>query len=908
MSQLLRPTAVITGHMNADYDALAAMVAAGKLYPEATLVAPSMLERQGTHFFSDSIAYFFNLRQPRECDFSQVRLLILVDTHQISRIGHVQEILGNPGLQIHVYDHHRDSENDVKADFSDIRDWGSCTAILTRLIKEKGIQLSPDEATMLGLGIYEDTGSLTFNSTTEHDLSAAAFLRASGMDLETIAELISTDLTREQIHILNTLLQNAVTHVMRGIPIIITEITLDHFIGDFAALVTKLVEIENFKVIFALAAMGDRVHLIARSRVPEVDVGHICYSFGGGGHSGAASASLKHQPIAELKAELLAFLASLINPKMMVGKHMTSPAISISENFSMEMADEVMTRYGFKAMPVHSSRPGTGVGLLDQQTAARAVAHKLGDQPVKEYMQRNVSTLSPEADLNEAMEIILKQRQRMVPVMDKGEVVGVLTRTDVIRLLIDDTLHIPEGSPLSLDHLESNVAGKVESQLPDEHVHILKEAGKLADEMDMGVFAVGGFVRDLMLRLPNLDIDLCVEGDGIAFAERLAGRLGGRIRPHNKFKTAIVFYTDAKGEDQHLDVATARLEYYERPAALPTVELASIKMDLYRRDFTINALAIQLNEKRFGTLIDPFGGQRDLREGLLNVMHSLSFVEDPTRILRAVRFERRFQFRIGIQTERLIKNALSLHMFDKLSGSRLFNELKHVFDEKDVPSCIRRMDNWNLLRMIHPVLRLTPGKDILITSLEEVLAWYRLLYKTPSPRTWVLYLLGLCDNAKYPEVASLLDRLAFIESLKSEFLNLREKVRKAATRLRAEHNEKPVPISVIYEILHQLEIEGLLFLMARHGHEYNIGQDITLYMTRLKDVKVDITGADLSALGEIPGPLFGEALKHVLEAKLDGLAPTKERQLQLASEFLAMRHMDGGTAEERANEVLRGRT
>lgn len=908
MSELLRPTTVITGHMNADYDALAAMVAAGKLYPDAVLVAPTMLERQGSHLFSDSIAYLFNLRQPKECDFSQVTLLVLVDTHQVGRIEHVHGILDNPGLKIHVYDHHRDSDSDVKADFSDIRDWGSTTAILTHFIKEKGIPLSPDEATMLGLGIYEDTGSLIYNSTTEHDLSAAAFLRSAGMDLETIAELISTDLTREQILILNTLLQNAATHVMRGIPITVTEITLDHFMGDFASLVTKLVEIENIKVIFALAAMGDRVHMIARSKAPEVDVGRICYSFGGGGHSGAASASIKHQPLAELKGELLAFLASLINPTMLVAAHMTSPAISISEDLSMELADELMTRYGFKAMPVFSPRPGRGVGLLDQQTAARAVAHKLGDQPVKEYMQRNVSTLSPEADLNEAMEIILKQRQRMVPVMDEGEIVGVLTRTDVIRLLIDDTLHIPEGTPLNQEHQESNIASKVENQLPDEHVRILKDAGKLADSMGMGVFAVGGFVRDLLLRLPNLDIDLCVEGDGIAFAERLAEHLGGRVRPHNKFKTAIVFYKDEKGEDQHLDVATARLEYYERPAALPTVELASIKMDLYRRDFTINALAIQLNEKRFGTLIDPFGGQRDLREGTLNVMHSLSFVEDPTRILRAVRFERRFQFRIGIQTERLIKNALSLNMFDKLSGSRLFNELKHVFDEKDVPSCIRRMDSWNLLRMIHPVLRLTPGKDILVTSLEEVLAWRRLLYKRPSPCNWVVYLLGLCDNAKYPDVASLLDRLAFIESAKNDFLHLREKVRKAAARLRAEHSEKPVPISLIYEILHQLDIEGLLYLMARHGHEYNIGQDISLYLTRLKDIKLDISGADLATIGEIPGPLYGEALKYVLAAKLDGLAPTKEHQLQLAAQYLAVKHMDQRNAGENAEEVMRGRT
>ena len=185
MPDLITPTVVITGHASADYDALAAMVAAGKLYPEATLVAPTMLERQDSHLFSDSIAYLFNLRQPKECDFSSVRLLVVVDTHQIGRLEHGSQILELPGLEIHVYDHHPDSENDLRATVSVIRPWGSYTPILTHLIKEKGIPLRRDEATMLGHGIYEDTGAFSFLSTTDHDSSDAAYLRGEGTDLDT---------------------------------------------------------------------------------------------------------------------------------------------------------------------------------------------------------------------------------------------------------------------------------------------------------------------------------------------------------------------------------------------------------------------------------------------------------------------------------------------------------------------------------------------------------------------------------------------------------------------------------------------------------------------------------------------------------------------------------------------------
>ncbi|MDL2266870.1 CBS domain-containing protein [Desulfovibrio sp. OttesenSCG-928-G15] len=907
MSKQLRPKCVITGHANADYDALAAMVAAGKLYDNATLVAPSMLERQGSHLFSDSIAYLFNLVQPKNCDFSEVETLVIVDTHQKDRLDHVACLLNKPGIKIHVYDHHPDTKNDLTADLSVIKAWGSTTAVLTHIIEDRNIALSNDEATMLGLGIFEDTGGFTFSSTTEHDFSAAAYLRRFGMDLETISELTSTELTREQVHILDHLLRNAVTHTIHGIPVTITDIVLDSFVGDFASLVHTLIDMENIKVLFALAVMGDRVHMIARSKIPDVDAGVICASFGGGGHSFAASASIKDQPLAEIKAALMAFLVSVITPQMTVGRHMTAPAITIDESTTIGQAEELMTRYGLKAVPV-LRKASDNIGMIEQQIAARAVSHKLGSLPVTDYMQRAVSTLAPDDDLYQAMEIILKQRQRLIPVVESGNVVGVLTRTDVIRLLVDDTLHIPEGTPLTQEHQERNISGLLKHSLPKDIIAIMEEAGRLGDELGMPVYAVGGFVRDLLLKRQNLDIDLSVEGEGILFAETFAKRLRGKVRTHHKFKTAIVFYTDKDGQEQHLDVATARLEYYEYPGALPTVELSSIKMDLYRRDFTINALAIQLNPTRFGTLIDPFGAQRDIKDKAISVLHSLSFVEDPTRILRAVRFELRFNFRIGIQTERLIKNALSLDMLDKLSGPRVFNELKHVFDEKNAPSCIRRLDGWKVLRLIHPVFALNSTRDVLIGNIEEVLAWYRLLYNDPKPQNWKVYLLGMSANAKYPDVSDLLDRLGFIERSRTDFLTLRENCHKASSRLAYLQKQGPMAMSQIYDCLRYVETEGLLYLMARHGQEHNIGRDISLYLTRLKYVTLDISGTDLEQLGEVPGPLFGEVLNFVLAQKLDGKVTTREEQLALADRHIASLSKDKSAAGMNVKEVIKGRT
>ena len=901
---LYRPTVIITGHMNADYDALAAMVAASKLYPEAALVAPTALDRQTTHEFTDTLFERHGFIQPKECDFSAVKLLVVVDTHQGQRIGHVKEVLDNPGLEIHVYDHHPDSEHDLAAAQSIIKPWGSTTTILTLLLKEKGIMLSEDEATMLGLGIYEDTGAFTFTSTTEHEFEAAGFLMRSGMNVGVISDHINTELNAEQIQILNSMLNSAETHTIQGIPITITEITLEDFIGDLASLVHKLIEMENLKVVFALASMGPNVHMIARSKIPEIDVGQICSSFGGGGHSYAASASIKNQPMTEIKGQLLALLVSCVTPQMLVGRHMNSPAITVPSTVTMGEAVEVMNRFGLKAIPVLSPNDNKCVGILEQQTAARATTHKLGNLSITDYMQRNVSTLTPESSLYDAMEIILKQRQRLIPVLEKGLVVGVLTRTDILRLLVDDTLHIPEGTPLTMDHRERNVSGIVRNHLPPDHVELLEKAGKLGDRLGMPVFAVGGFVRDLVMRRNNLDIDLSVEGNGIHFAEALAQELGGRMRPHHKFKTAIVFYKDAEGVERHLDVATARLEYYEYPAALPTVELSSIKMDLYRRDFTINAQAIQLNAGRFGTLIDPFGAQKDIKEKNIAVLHSLSFIEDPTRILRAVRFELRFNFRISVQTERLIKNALSLNMISKLSGARIFNELKHVVNEKEATSCIRRLEGWNLLHMIHPVLKVNPVKDILLSNVEEILAWYKILNTDPQPRHWIIYLLVLCNTAKYPDVSEMLTRLGFIERARIKFLGLREAIRQTGSKLAGLQKEEKTAMSDIYEALHRIPVEGLIYLMARYGQENNIGRDISLYLTRLKDEKLDISGADLEDMGETPGPEFGIVLKEVLHAKLDNKVSTREEQLTMASRRIQELHGKAGLSRE----VLMGRT
>ncbi len=875
---------VITAHANADFDALASIVAASKLYPGAILLFPGSQERTLKNFFIQSATYLFNFRQAKEIDSESIGRLVIVDTRQYSRLPHVHNILDRSDVEIHIYDHHPDTSEDLQGAYMLVRPWGATASILTQEIQKSGIELNTDEATVLGLGIYEDTGSFCFASTTDHDFAAAAWLKTQGMDLGIISDLITRDMTSEQVAVLNDLLESARTHDINGIPVVIAEVSMDTYMGDFALLAHKLMSMESIKVLYALGRMEDRVQVVARSRISDINVGKICASLGGGGHPYAASASIKHKTLSQVKDELFALLYATVSRKFSIEMLMSTPVISACESSTIAEVAETMQRYGLKAIPIVPDKKKCCSGYIEYQTATRAVAHGLGSMLVVEYMTREVHTVRPKDSFQSIIDIIVGERQRLVPVVNKdNSIIGVITRTDLINILIDEPARIPESLQPQKKRAR-NMSSLMREKLPSPLLGWLELAGKLGDDLGVSVYTVGGFVRDLILDRPNLDLDIVVEGDGIMFAHKLAQQLGGRVREHQKFKTAVIIFFDASGRESRIDVATARLEYYEYPAALPTVELSSIKMDLFRRDFTINALAIQLNSVAFGKLVDFFGAQQDIKNKCIRVLHSLSFVEDPTRILRAVRFEARYDFKIGPQTAKLIKNAQTLGLIERLSGPRLFHELKFIMQEASPFASLKRMQEFGLLRAAHPVLELCYGKEEILADAEKVLDWHQLLYQDPPADRWIVILLALCHNSNYTDVQGVLDRLCLSHKQRREFLSIREDSRRAAARLNV-WVKKESAMSVLYAMLSKLPVEGLLYIMARTKLE-SLRKAVSHYLTKLRDVSADITGEDLHAMGAEPGPGFKAVLSAVRAAKIDGKTQTREEQLDMAQKLL----------------------
>ena len=308
---------VITTHVNADFDCLGAMIAAKKLYPEAHMVFSGSQEKSMRDFFLKSTGYVLNFTRFKDLDLSQITRLILVDCQHASRIGRFAEILDKPCLELHIFDHHPETTGQLTPTGGEIRPCGSSTTILVSRLRHQGITVSGLEATLMMLGIYEDTGNLTFPTTTVEDYHAAAWLLEQGANLNTVADFVTQELTSEQVALLNDLLKSLKTSVLNGVNISVAHAEVDYYIGDVAFLAHMMRDMESLDALFLVVGMGNRVYLVARSRIPEVDVGEVLREFGGGGHATAASATVRELTVIQVLEKLAAVLGELVNPPPM---------------------------------------------------------------------------------------------------------------------------------------------------------------------------------------------------------------------------------------------------------------------------------------------------------------------------------------------------------------------------------------------------------------------------------------------------------------------------------------------------------------------------------------------------------------------------------------------------------------
>ena len=421
------------------------------------------------------------------------------------------------------------------------------------------------------------------------------------------------------------------------------------------------------------------------------------------------------------------------------------------------------------------------------------------------------------------------------------------------------------------------------NRLPRARTSLLRALGNLADEGGVSLYLVGGVVRDLLLKRETWDLDLTVEGDGIAFARLVADRYRAGLAVFERFATARLAFPDGL----KIDIATTRRESYAQPALLPTVQPASIEADLFRRDFTVNALAVQLNPQQFGRMLDPYGGQRDLRAHTLRVLHDGSFQDDPTRIFRAIRFEQRFGFRLEPATLRLLAQAASTNLIQRLSGPRLQNEILLLFTERDPVRAIARLEQLKLLRFLHRRLSYTKNVQQTVTAVHSELAWWLRRFQDSVIGRPIVYLMALSSESSPAVVAAMIRRLALSREQAKKMNIGRHRVDRALKRLTGKGKLQP---SKVYRLLAKFSDEALILLLAKQritqsGLRGLLKRQLVAYMKN-RAMKTVLTGRDLQAMGLLPGPQYTTILGKLLDARIDGTVATEADERVLAQRLL----------------------
>lgn len=873
-------------HKNPDFDAISSAYGAYKLYGLDAVVTASSYEPSVKDYL-DSFETELSIVNMREKDVESIdslELLVITDCKLAERLGFLAPLI-KKSEKVIIFDHHPTHGQDIEADELNVDEIGACTTIVIEKLKTEQIAVSSDEATLLMMGIYEDTGMMTFGGTTPRDMVAAAWLLSMGANLQIVSDYVKRDLSREHVFILNELLTNLNILTMGAVRIGVSNASNDKYIEDISNLSHKIMDMETLDALFILVRTGDRVILVGRSRTDSVDAAEIASAFGGGGHYTAASAVIKEQTLHECIAKLDIILQDVVKPVKTAGEIMNSPVKTVDSDATFSEAIDIFMKNNLNMMPVVSK--AEPVGIVSRRDILHGLKHGLNDEPVSSIMQVEFECVAQDMPYYLVEEIMLNRNHKMVVVAEDKKLVGVITRTDLLRLIHEEIAKIPRYSDGRLVVSDSrkykNIAPQIQNVLPERVVKTLLDVGEMADEIGCRCYLVGGVVRDILLRKSNEDIDIVVEGSAPDFARKFADKFGARVAIHAKFKTAVVIFNDGF----RVDFATSRTEYYTFPASAPTVEDASIKNDLFRRDFSINAMAVKLNKHEFGKLLDFFGGQRDLLDKKIRVLHSLSFVDDPSRALRAVRFAVRFDFMIGPHTDRLFRHAVGLNLFDRVIGQRMFLELKYILNEKNYIKALKMMKKYDLMRFFHKELRLDEQKEQLFESLEFIMDWYSFQFETEIevylPRMAILF-----SDMDRECIVETLERFQLDEKKYDEYLECFKAVKDTAAGLKRRPDIKP---STFTSYFNKMSVPCALAAAALAGEDFE--KQVKDYFTEYRNIKPEINGNDLKTAGIEPLIIYAKILKAITNAVIDGECTDKESQLALAKN-LAVKLVEDG--------------
>lgn len=896
-------------HTTADFDTLGAAVAITLAHPGSRIVLAGGAHPTVQRFLAlhrDEYA----LLDRRAVNFDHVRSLTVVDTQFRERLGPLKDWIAlaiSRQIPITLYDHHL-VEGDIPSQQRVVEPVGAATTLVVEKLRLKGLQPSIAEATVMALGIHVDTGSLVFEQTTVRDGEALVWLMARGVSQRAVAEFVEPQLSP----ILQELLAQAMTELRcerwQGYALGRVELALEGFVPGLSSLTEQLMSSTDCDLLLLAAGYPHRqaetklvVIARARSRLVKITngfhLGELLQPLGGGGHATAAAATLNTPRPREILEQLWEQLRSQLPHPPLARDLMSSPVRTIRPSTTVHEAQRVLLRYGHSGLSVVNSDDQL-VGVISRRDIDLALHHGFGHAPVKGYMATDLKTIKPQTSLPDIETLMVAYDIGRLPVLQENQLIGIVTRTDVLRQLHQDQMdRPPEGVralPAGGPNVDAEYLRPLFQRAFGPHLwSILQQMGAVTQARGWHLYLVGGAVRDVLraqtpaaiAELNLKDIDLVVDGyyqsaaagAGVTLAQAIKQQHPEvELQTYGRFQTAaLVWHRDLDSELAGLmiDIATARTEFYPYPAANPEVEASSIRQDLYRRDFTINALALRLTNPGAGSLLDFFGGLMDLRQGVVRVLHANSFIEDPTRIYRAVRFAVRLGFAIDPQTEGYIHHALETGIYTQMQRqaarvpglqTRLKNELRYILEAPYWQSALGQLDRLGALRCLHDDLHLS---DRLWRQLRRMTRWLHRFELARQLPPWLMRLEVLLSELPPADRGPAAMALQLPIDSQQRLANLA----KQEANLLAEFTKALLPSQVVH-ILETLDQGALLLLSARHPRP--LGQIIWRYLTCWASVPMLLNGKDLKRLGYPPGPRYRLLLETLRAATLDGVITT----------------------------------
>lgn len=855
---------LILTHENADFDAVAAQLGAYKLHPEAI----PLLSRRINHNVQQFLTLYWDALpfiHANDWQRRRIESVILVDTQGLNS---VRGMARRP--KAHVIDHHDQRATHEGWTF-ELAEVGAATTLLVEKLQTAGLSVSHEEATLLLLGIYEDTGSLTYDTTTSRDARAAAWLMEQGAQLEVVRRFLNIALTPNQLFLYDRLQKGTQWLTIEGQEVVVAVAEApEDFMDEVSAVAHRLREALRPAGLFALVQLHHDVQLVARSNTDFIDAGFIAHAFGGGGHSRAAAALVVGQPAARVRSRLLELLPQAVKPMARVEQIMSRGVQTLPPSLPIAEAAMLMQRFGHEGYPVVEGQKL--VGLLTRRAVDRAINHDMGRLPVSRIMQAGAITVRPFDSVQMVQKLMLEEGWGQIPVVVSPDTppIGVVTRTDVLNFLFKPP---PSESPPDLRQLLTELLPPLLWQM----VLVISHA---ANSLHMPLYFVGGLVRDLLLHKPPTDLDMVVEGDAIKLVRQIQEAYGGEVHTHAQFGTGKWLLTpaiwQAVAEKQagpsavstavatlptSIDFVTARTEFYTEPTALPQVERGSIKLDLHRRDFAINTLAVRLDGAHLGELLDFYGGVRDLSQKVIRVLHSLSFIDDPTRILRAVRLEQRLGFAIEPRTAELIASALPL--LERVTGTRLKHEVELLFQEAAPGPILARLAELQVLSHIYAGLAWSETTAVTFAHVPHLLnqAPWQMVLGQESPE-FVYFALWL-HPLPFAVQEGVMGRLVVRRDTRQDVAAVGQ-VMAALAGL----PPSPKP-SQIEKALRPFN-PRVLFVARVLQEGLATAVWLDSYYGEWRQVRTAVNGDTLRQWGLKPGPQYAHILDALLAARLDG--------------------------------------